>query len=121
MTTLTPIELVRFLQRRRFDLSSEKHLQEEIAQAFDADGIAYEREHRLSARDIPDFIVGDGIAVECKMRNKSSKTAIYKQLERYSGHDQVRSIVLASNVSMGLPSEINGKPLYAASLSAGWL
>ena len=121
MTSLTPIELVRFLQRRRFDLSSEKHLQQEIAQALDLDGIAYERERRLSASDIPDFIIGDGIAVECKMRNKSSKMAIYNQLVRYARHDEVKSIVLASNVSMGLPPEINGKPLYAASLSVGWL
>jgi hypothetical protein len=120
-TDIAPVDVVRLLQRCRFDLSSEKHLQQDIAQAFDADGVSYVREHRLSADDIPDFMVGDGILVECKMRNKSKRMAIFNQLVRYAGHDEVKVIILASNVSMGLPPDINGKPLYAASLSQGWL
>uniref|UniRef100_UPI0023F83B2E hypothetical protein n=1 Tax=Caballeronia sp. BR00000012568055 TaxID=2918761 RepID=UPI0023F83B2E len=62
-----------------------------------------------------------GVAVECKMRNKARKIDIYKQLERYASHAEVTAIVLASNVAMGLPAEINGKAIYAASLSRGWI
>jgi hypothetical protein len=40
---------------------------------------------------------------------------------RYAEHPEVKALILASNVSMGLPEEINGKPVFAASLSAGWI
>lgn len=113
--------VVGLLQRSRFDLSSEKHLQEEVAQALTAAGISFEREKRLSAKDIPDFLVEGGVAIECKMRNKGKKMDIFRQLVRYAGYPEVKAIVLASNVSMGLPPDIDGKPVYAASLSHGWI
>ncbi len=123
MTTTTPtaIEIVRLLRCCRFDLSSEKHLQEGVEQAFKDKGLVFEREKRLSQQDIPDFFVAGGVVVECKMRNKARKMAIYQQITRYAAYPEVTAVVLASNVSMGLPPEINGKPIYAASLSAGWL
>lgn len=121
MSAVSPIEIVRLLQRCRLDLSSEKHLQEGIESAFNASGVIFEREKRLSPQDIPDFLVEGGIAVECKMRNKARKIAIFQQLTRYAAYPEVTSIILAANLSMGLPPEINGKPVYAASLSTGWL
>ncbi len=115
------IEIVRLLQRCRLDLSSEKHLQEGVEQAFAANGTVFEREKRLSAKDIPDFLVSGGVVVECKMRNKARKIAVYQQLCRYAAHQEVTAIVLATNASMALPPDIDGKPVYIASLSAGWL
>ncbi len=112
--------IVQLVRRSRFDLSSEKKLQADLEEALKREGIAYEREKRLSGRDIPDFFI-DGVVVECKMHKKAQKMAIFKQLSRYAEHVDVKAIVLASNVPMGLPKEINGKPLYAASLSTGWL
>ena len=114
-------EVIRLVQRSRLDLSSEKHLQEDVAQMLLAAGIAYEREKRLSAKDIPDFLIGGGVVVECKMRNKSKKMDIFKQLARYATSPEVTAIILASTVSMGLPPEVEGKPLFAASLSHGWI
>jgi hypothetical protein len=114
-------DVVRFLRRCRLDLSTEKHLQDGIEKAFLEGGVRFEREKRLSVKDIPDFVVFPGIVIECKMRNKGKKMAIYKQLCRYAECSEVTAIILASNVSMGLPPEINGKPVYAASLSAGWI
>lgn len=118
---VSAIDIVRFLQCCRLDLSTEKHLQHDIEQALQISCLSFEREKRLSERDIPDFFVKGGIVIECKMRNKSRKIDIYKQISRYASYYEVKSIVLASNVSMGLPSEINGKPIYAASLSRGWM
>lgn len=115
------IALVRMLQGCRLDLSSEKHLQEGIELALRNNDVIFEREKRLSPRDIPDFLAEGGIVIECKMRNKTKKMAIYQQISRYAACEEVTAIILASNVSMGLPSEINGKPVYAASISAGWL
>ncbi len=59
--------------------------------------------------------------IECKMRKKARKIDIYLQLERYADYPEVSSLILAANLSMGLPPEISGKPVYAASLSVGWL
>lgn len=119
-TTTEPAELVRLIRRGRFDLSSEKNLQAGVESLLLQAGIPFEREKRLNARDIPDFFIG-GVVIECKMRGKAKKMDIYRQLERYAQLPEVTSLILASNVSMGLPEDINGKPLYAASLSQGWL
>lgn len=119
-----PEQIVRLLQRYRFDLSTEKHLQAGIEDAFRAEGIQFEREKRLPGSDfldILDFFVTGGVVVECKMRNKARKIEIFKQISRYAMHEDVTAIVLASNLVMGLPPAINGKPIFAASLSRGWI
>jgi hypothetical protein len=124
MTALSSVNaesVVRLLQQCRFDLSTEKRLQADIEETLADAGIGFEREKPLSEADIPDFFVEGGIVVECKMRNKAKKVAIYEQLCRYAKHPTVTALILASNVSMGLPSEVNGKPLYSASLSRGWI
>ncbi len=114
-------DVIRLVQRSRLDLSSEKHLQEGVAEVLQAAGIPYEREKRLSPKDIPDFLIAGGVVVECKMRNKSKKMDIFRQLARYATYPEVTAIILASNVTMGLPPELEGKPLFAASLSHGWI
>jgi hypothetical protein len=117
----TAVDIVRLLERCQFDLSTEKHLQAAIESEFVDSGVVFEREKRLSAGDIPDFLVEGGVVVECKLRGKSRKIDVYQQLTRYAAHPEVTAIVLASNNVMGLPQEIDGKPLYAASLSRGWI
>lgn len=114
------VALVRLIQRLRLDLSSEKQVQEQIEQALSAEGIVFEREKRLSPLDIPDFLIESGIVVECKMR-RARKMDIYRQLRRYATYPEVRALILASNLVMGLPPELNGKPVFAASLSRGWI
>lgn len=114
-------DIVRLIRRLRLDLSSEKHLQQGMATAFEAHGLLFEREKRLSPADIPDFFLPGGITIECKMNKKARKMDIYRQLERYAKHAEVTAIILASNLVMGLPETINSKPIYCASLSAGWL
>lgn len=118
---VSPQDIVRLLQRCRLDLSTEKHLQEGVERSLKEKGIEFEREKALSARDIPDFLVRGGTVIECKMRNRARKIDVYQQLVRYAESAEVTAIVLASNMTMGLPKEINGKPVYAASLSTGWI
>ncbi|WP_323025669.1 hypothetical protein [Castellaniella sp.] len=117
----TAMQVVRLLERYQFDLSTEKHLQAGVETAFLENGLVFEREKRLSARDIPDFLLEGGIVVECKLRGKSRKIDVYQQLLRYAQHQDVSTIVLASNSVMGLPDQMHGKPVYAASLSMGWI
>jgi hypothetical protein len=104
----------------RCDLSDEKATQAQIAEGLTRAGVPFERERRLSGRDVIDFLVGDDIGVEVKLRS-TPKRAVYKQLQRYTSHDVIRSLILVTNLSMGLPERIGGKPAYFVSLGQAWL
>lgn len=113
--------LVQIVHDCRLDLSTEKRVQEGIEAALAAQGLSFVREAHLGEQDIPDFLVEPGIVIECKIHGRSRKIETYRQLVRYAAHDRVQAIILASNLSMGLPPEIEGKPAYFASLSRGWM
>ncbi|MEZ0262041.1 MAG: hypothetical protein ACAH80_13615 [Alphaproteobacteria bacterium] len=112
-------KLLPIIRSARLDLSNEKRAQEGLAEVFDVCLVAFRREVRLSAGDIPDFMVGD-VAVELKLKG-ARKMDIYRQLCRYAKHDCVKHIVLATNVTMGLPPQLEGKPVYFISLGQAWL
>lgn len=111
--------VLRTLRTARLDLSDEKRTQNDLAQALTAQGIAFEREVRLSAGDIPDFIVGD-VAIEVKLKG-ARKMHVFRQLVRYAKHDRVRSLILATNLTMGLPEQLEGKPVFFVALGRAWL
>lgn len=113
--------LISLIHRSRLDLSCEKKLQSDLAEILATAGVKFEREKRLSTRDIPDFFVEGGIVLECKMHRKARKVEVFKQMKRYASHVEVLAVVLVSNIAMGLPSEIENKPIFSASLSRGWL
>ena len=104
------LAVVRLIRRTRLDLSSEKRLQEDLAAALERSQIQYEREKRLTAADIPDFFLQGGMVIECKMRGKARNLDVYQQLNRYAKHDAVTVIILATNLSIGLPASLCGKP-----------
>ena len=111
--------IIAVIQRTRVDLSDEKRAQAEIAAAFGAAGISAAREVRLGAGDIIDFLA-QGVGIEIKLRS-SSRREILRQLRRYALHPEVRELVLASNIAIALPREIEGKPVGFASLGRAWL
>jgi hypothetical protein len=110
--------LAALIRSARLDMSDEKRAQADFERLLIAKQLAHSREHRLSDRDIVDFWF-DGFALELKLRAR--KKAIFRQLERYAKHESVKALMLASNTSMGLPEDINGKPLYFVRLGQGWL
>ena len=116
MTTVA--EIVAALRPLRLPLSDEIRLHQHMADAFDSAGIGYQREVRLSPRDRVDFLVGT-VGIEVKI--KGGKRDIFRQLERYAEHDGVGALLLVSNVPMGLPPTINGKPVTYFSLARAWL
>jgi hypothetical protein len=120
----TPPTLQRIMsviKRHRFDLTTEKAAQAEIETVLQDAKVEFTREKRLSGRDIPDFFVPAlGLAIEVKMKG-AGKMKVYRQLERYAEHDTVQAILLVSNLAMGLPPTINGKPTHFLSLGAAWL
>lgn len=118
MSAETARELVRLIERLRLPLAREKVLQRELAPHLDRVGVDIRREHDLGDGDIIDFLI-DGVGLEIKI--KGQRRAIFRQCERYCGHDALQALVLATNVAMGLPSTILGKPVFVASLGRGWL
>lgn len=119
--SLDPI--CRLLASGRFDLTTEKAAQVDIHGLLIAmlpPGFDVEREARLSAGDIPDFLIAGQVVVEIKI-SRSSNVDTLRQLVRYAAHDKVRSLILASNRAVGVPREINGKPARFVSLGRAWL
>ena len=113
-------EILALVGKFRFSLSSEKRLQEELENQFVAGGLDFKREHRLSPSDRVDFFENTvGIAIEVKI--KSGPSALYRQMERYSQHDEVKQLLLITNVQMGFPPALNGKPVYILNLARAWL
>ncbi len=110
--------LIKILSSYRFPLEKEKETQAAIEKRFEENGIQYSREHHLDPVNIPDFFI-DGTAIEIKI--KGNAKSIYKQCERYCQFDEVKSLILVTNRSMGFPKEINGKPCYFINLGKAWL
>lgn len=116
---MTSTELITLFRTMRLDLSHEKATQRDIAEVLNRQCVEYEQEVRLSEKDIVDFMVGS-IAIEVKMKT-AVKQSVYRQLVRYAQHERVSELILLSNLSMNLPEQLNGKPLWFCGLSEGWL
>ncbi|WP_455233281.1 hypothetical protein [Geopseudomonas aromaticivorans] len=127
MTDLLPStralgRLADFLSRLRLDMAQEKRAQGELEQLLTTAGIAFEREKRLSAKDIPDFLVTlDGVRIAVEMKTRARRMAIFRQLERYAEHGEVDALLLFTGTAMGLPPAINNKPACVVSMGAAWL
>lgn len=111
------------LKSGRFDLSTEKATQADIlvhlAGHIDAETLI-RREHRLSATDIPDFLIGGSIVIEVK-GSRHQRPAVLRQLERYAAHDCVQFLILATSRAMRMPDLIGGKPCRVLNLGRAWL
>ena len=114
----TAHDIIRLIETRRLPLTSEKRLQAALAEEFAGAGIAAEREVDLGYGDIIDFMIGP-IGLELKIRGQ--RRAIFRQCERYCGHERVGTLILATNAAMGLPARIGDKPVHVVSLARGWL
>lgn len=120
---ITVDQVCQVLRAARVSLSDEKVTQAQLAEVLVAqlpEGSVI-REHRLLARDIVDIFVDGRIAIEVKLRGHGRKMSVFRQLSRYAEHSSVTDIVLATNLSMGLPASISGKPAYFIDLGRQWL
>lgn len=115
---MTGAELMEILTDWRFPLTSEKLCQEEIARVLEGASVPFAREHRLAKGSIIDFLV-EKVGIEVKLGG--SKRQLWRQCQRYCRFDAISELVVATNVPIGLPSEINGKPTYLLPLSRAWM
>ena len=89
--------------------ADEIRLQEEIARALAAAGVAFEREVRLSATDRIDFMVGS-LGVEIKVKGASH--AVMRQLLRYTEHARITELILfTTHAQIVVPDVLGGKPV----------
>lgn len=93
----------------RFNISNEKVLQQQIFTILSIDFPELIREYKLDKESIIDFYL-NGIGIEVKI--KGSPKSIYRQLERYSNSEKINVLVLLTSKTLGLPQQINNKPIY---------
>ncbi|WP_181242650.1 hypothetical protein [Caulobacter vibrioides] len=115
-------EVARVLGRGCFPLKRESDCQLAIDGHLRAafPGVAISREHRLSGRDRPDWLIDGRFVVEAKVHG-AVRAKIERQLQRYAEHDAVEGIVLATGRSIILPATIGGKPVAVVNLGEAWL
>ncbi len=113
-------KLLYILAANRFDLHNEKMCQQQINDELKDHSIEFSREFQLDSKNIPDFYLkNEGIAVEVKIKGNARQ--IFRQLERYATFENVNSLILVTNRSMGLPPTIKDKPCYMIHLGKAWL
>lgn len=108
------------IEQAAIDVTTELAAQRGIREALERDGIDVAAEVPLNPRDRIDLLAGR-VGIEVKIRG-GSRRGILRQLERYAEADQVGALVLASGGSWPRTVDaVNGKPLFFASLTLGWL
>lgn len=100
------------LSKVRITAAHESDAQEQIAAALRGAGIECEREVRLGTKDRVDILAG-AVAIEVKTKPVSGST-LWRQVQRYAAHDEVKAVVVASTLHRnvaGLPEELAGTPV----------
>lgn len=112
------LRLLELIQTHRFNFVHEKQLQDGLAKVFDEAGLEYERECRLSAHDIIDFMLPSGLGIEVKVR--STRSDLLRQLFRYATHERIDRILVVTNRShlCALPLEIEKKQVLVMKVGA---
>lgn len=113
------IYIKKVLSKYRFSLNDEKALQLELQKALTNEEISFKKEYFLDKHNIVDFYAGDCVGIEVKI--KGSKREIYKQILRYSKFDDIKSILLITNKSIGNPPLFEDKKLVVLNLGTAWL
>lgn len=115
------VELGRLFDNVRFRFTNEIELQSGVQQVFERSKIGFVREKSLNAKDRPDFLVEDGIAIEIKIQGTFAQAV--RQIDRYAKHSAVRSIlVIGSPVWINrIPLVIGGKPVHTIRITESLL
>lgn len=112
---MTGAQLVSLIEGHRLRASSERQLQQALAELFVGAHVAFEREVSLTTTDRVDFLVGR-VGLEVKV--DGSLTMVTRQLHRYAQSTLVDELVLVTTrvQQARLPAEIAGKRIHVAAL-----
>ena len=81
-------------------------------------GVPFAHEVSLAPRCRIDLMCG-GVGVEIK-RGRVERAKVLRQLARYAACEQVAGLILVTEKSLGLPREIDGKPVRVVCLNRLW-
>lgn len=110
-----------FLGRVSLSVSTEKEMQHDLSICLEENHFNFKREYWLGDNGIIDFYFPDEkIGLELKIK-KGSPISIFRQLERYSLSDDIESLILLTNKSMGVPKLSTGKNVILMSAGRSWL
>lgn len=118
--TLTIEQISALLRGMRCSARGELALHDAIADALRHQGIAFEREVRLTAHDRIDFLCED-LGIEVKV--EGAITSITRQLHRYAQSDRIGRLMLVTTRMRHLSCarELNGKKVDVLHLIGGSL
>jgi hypothetical protein len=115
-------EILSKLSSEKFSLENEKLTQREINAKLTEWGINFKSEYDLDEKNCIDFYFPDFKAgIEVKIGGNHTKNNIYRQVKRYCNFDDISTIIVFTNKSMGLPPTINNKKTHILSLGKAWL
>jgi len=97
---------------------SEAEIHDQLCASLVKAEIAHRREHRFAPHCRADIWI-DGFVVEVK-RERPGRAALLAQISRYAAQPASRGIIVVLERSIGVPSEIQGKPVAVVSLNAAW-
>lgn len=104
-------EVANVISCHRFAWASERELQDGLERLLRERGWSYAREHRLSAKDRPDFWLYEaGLAIEVKI--KGAAAGLLRQVERYLAHEEVRAVIVVTTRRQHVPEGEFTKPVY---------
>lgn len=113
-------QIKKALPKYRLTFGSELDLQDQLAELFSIEGIAFKREMKLSERDRPDFMTQPGaIAIEVKVAG--SIESHLRQLKRYNDNDLVNGTILIGTKPFRVPETLSGKPVAAINVGGNRL
>jgi len=110
------------LRRYRIRFGTEELMQQDVAAALDAEGIAFAREVSLGAAGRIDFLLSDSaIGIECKVGGGPS--AVFQQCVRYAEQPALEGLILVSRRRQHCLAnrEIRRKPFRSVWIGASGL
>lgn len=111
--------IVTAITSSRINLTTESAAHRDIEKALASAGIEHTSEVRLSERERIDVLCGT-VGVEIKVGH--ARRDIWRQLQRYAAFPEIEALVLATGTAFPTKlTEVDGKPLFVADLSKGWL
>lgn len=115
---MTSAQIAELIGCIHFSFGREVDLQDKIATVLTHHGVAFHREHSLSAADRIDFLAAGGLGIEVKIGGR--RADLLRQLYRYAGHQAIGELLVVTSLTRhlaGAPAELLGKPVRWAYLA----
>lgn len=110
------------ISTHKFRYSNEKELQKCLEELFISKNIPFERETRLSNKDIVDFVIELDIGrtgVEIKV--DGSRNSLLRQINRYLSYESITAVFIIGSPYWlnNLPIQLNNKGIYRHRILTG--